>query len=110
MAASVLEKDVFTRIARVLLGALWLGATLWGAAVCLSIAVLNTATFFGEPPTKEMLREAVLFSLAGAIAAGAGPLGVWIFHRRRGWLFAGGAFAAVGIGYAAYILWTVGLR
>lgn len=103
MADQVDERNLSTRAIRVVAAAAWLGITLWAAAVCLSIAVLSTATFFGQPPTERMWREGLLFSLSGAAAAAAGPVGVWFFHRRRGWIYVAGVLGAVGVGGATYI-------
>ena len=103
MAGRVEKRRVSTRAIRVVAAAAWLGATLSAGVVCLSVAVLSTATFFGEPPTEEMWREGLLFSLAGAAVASAGPLGVWFTHRRRGWVYLAGVLGAVGVGGATYI-------
>ena len=81
----------------------WLALVAWAAGALLMVASLSVATFFGEAPTGENWVEGIGFSLAGVIAAAAGPLGVWVFHRRRGWLIAAG-WAALVTGVVALFL------
>lgn len=103
MVDRVIDRAIVMRAMRVVMAALWLGGTLWAAVVCLMIGVLDTATFFGEPPTDEMRREGTLFSLAGTVVAVGGPVGVWFLHRRRGWLYLAMALGIAAAGVGIYV-------
>ena len=82
----------------------WLGLALWAAGALVMIGSLSVATFFSEPG--DNWAEAIGFSVAGVIAAAAGPLGVWVFHRRRGWLVTAGWTAVITGMAATYLLVT----
>ena len=103
-ARSELDRSTLKRAGAVIGIAAWLGVTIAVATVCFSIALLSSATFFGEPPTDAMRREGLLFSLVGIAAAAAGPFGVWFFHRRPAWVYLGIALVVLGFGCALYIL------
>lgn len=103
MAERIVDRQALGRAVRFLVAAAWLGGTLCAAAVCFMIAFLDAATFFGGPPTDDVRREGILFSLVGVIVAASGPMGVWFFHRRRGWLVVAAVLVSVGIGCIAYI-------
>ena len=87
---------------------IWLALAAWAAVVFLMIASLSVATFFGEPPTGDYWIEGIGFSLAGVLAAAAGPLGVWVLHRRRGWLVASVCAAVITGLVAGYLLVSFG--
>ena len=99
---------VATKALSLLLVTGWLALTAWAAGVLLIVATLSVAAFFGEPPTAENWVEGVGFSVAGVITAAAGPLGVWLFHRRRGWLIAAGYVVLITVAGAVYLLLVVG--
>jgi hypothetical protein len=92
----------------IVLSAAWLTLAAWASGVCLLIAALSVATFFGEPPTGEYVKEGVAWALAGGAAATAGPLGVWFFHRHRAWLWIALVAATLCVLYALYILFVFG--
>lgn len=99
-----LDHTRLKRVGAVIGIAAWLGVAIAVATACFSIALLSSATFFGDPPTDAMRREGLLFSLVGIAAAAAGPFGVWFFHRHRAWVYLGIAVVILGFGCALYIL------
>ena len=109
MAERMTDRQVLGRAVRFLVAAAWLGGTLWAAAVCFMIAFLDASTFFGGPPTDDVRREGILFSLVGVVVAASGPLGVWFFHRRREWLVMAAVLISAGIGCIAYIFLISGV-
>lgn len=66
----------------------WVLATAVAAGWFLLVSIIDASSLFGDPPDEGRLIDSARNMLLAGTVAAAGPLGVWILNRARGWLIA----------------------